>query len=77
MVGRGGTSRRPDGRIFLSIDAWHDAVFDQLADAMLADLPKPLYTVVDEADLDLTSNWERALSPYDPTRGRILVRYRT
>ncbi|WP_239094974.1 GNAT family N-acetyltransferase [Planotetraspora silvatica] len=60
VVGRGDTSRRPDGRIFLSIDAWHDAVFDQLADAMLPDLPKPLYTVVDEADLDLTSNWERA-----------------
>jgi ribosomal protein S18 acetylase RimI-like enzyme len=59
-VGRGYTSRRPDGRMFLSIDAWHDAAFDRLADAMLADLPKPLYTVVDEADLDLTSQWERA-----------------
>jgi hypothetical protein len=60
VVGRGDASRRPDGRIFLSIDAWHGAVFDQLVDAMLADLPKPLYTVVDEADLDLTSKWERA-----------------
>jgi ribosomal protein S18 acetylase RimI-like enzyme len=60
VVGRGDASRRPDGRIFLSIDAWHGAVFDQLADAMLADLPTPLYTVVDEADLDLTSSWERA-----------------
>ncbi|WP_285773131.1 hypothetical protein [Microtetraspora sp. NBRC 13810] len=59
-VGRGDTSHRPDGRIFLSIDAWHGAVFDQLADAMLTDLPKPLHTVVDEADLDLTSNWEQA-----------------
>ncbi|MFD0732455.1 GNAT family N-acetyltransferase [Planotetraspora mira] len=59
-VGRGDASRRPDGRMFLSIDSWHAAVFDQLADAMLADLPKPLYTVVDEADLDLTSDWERA-----------------
>ncbi|MBT2235643.1 GNAT family N-acetyltransferase [Nonomuraea sp. NEAU-A123] len=58
-VGRGYASRRPDGRTFLSIDAWHGAVFDQLADAMLADLPTPLYTVVDEADLDLTSHWER------------------
>ena len=27
---------------------------------MLADLPRPLYTVVDEADLDLTARWERA-----------------
>jgi len=60
VVGRGETSRRPDGRIFLSIDAWHGAVFDQLAGAMLADLPTPLYTVVDEADLDLTSGWQRA-----------------
>jgi ribosomal protein S18 acetylase RimI-like enzyme len=60
VVGRGDVSRRPDGRTFLSIDAWHGAVFDQLADAMLAGLPKPLYTVVDEADLDLTSHWERA-----------------
>ncbi|HEX3785534.1 MAG TPA: GNAT family N-acetyltransferase [Pseudonocardiaceae bacterium] len=60
VVGRGEVSRRPDGRIFLSIDSWQDAVFDQLADAMLTQLPKPLYTVVDEADLDLTSNWERA-----------------
>jgi GNAT superfamily N-acetyltransferase len=58
VVGRGDTSRRPDGRIFLSIDSWHGAVFDQLADAMLADLPRPLYTVVDEADLDLTSCWQ-------------------
>ncbi|MEU7862666.1 GNAT family N-acetyltransferase [Nonomuraea sp. NPDC049141] len=59
VVGRGDSSRRPDGRIFLSIDAWHCAAFDQLADAMLADLPKPLHTLVDEADLDLTSHWER------------------
>lgn len=60
VVGRGEASRRPDGRTFLSIDAWHGAVFDHLAEAMLPDLPKPLYTVVDEADLDLTSQWERA-----------------
>ncbi|MFL6122242.1 GNAT family N-acetyltransferase [Actinophytocola sp.] len=60
MVGRGEVFRRPDGRLFLSIDAWHDVVFDQLAEAMLTVLPRPLYTVVDEADLDLTSSWERA-----------------
>ncbi|GAA3223287.1 GNAT family N-acetyltransferase [Nonomuraea helvata] len=59
-VGRGDVSRRPDGRIFISIDAWHDTVFDRLAEAMLPDLPKPLHTVVDETDLDLMSNWERA-----------------
>ncbi|WP_328603172.1 GNAT family N-acetyltransferase [Amycolatopsis sp. NBC_00345] len=60
VVGRGEASPRPDGRIFLSIDAWHREVFDQLAEAMLPDLPRPLYTVVDEADADLTSQWERA-----------------
>ena len=60
VVGRGEASRRLDGRIFLSIDSWHGVVFDQLAAAMLADLPRPLYTVVDEADLDLTASWWRA-----------------
>ena len=60
VVGRGDTCRRNDGRTFVSIDAWHGAVFDRLADAMLADLPTPLYTVVDEADLDQTAGWERA-----------------
>lgn len=60
VVGRGEASPRPDGRLFLSIDSWHGTVFDRLADVMLADLPTPLYTVVDEADVDLTSSWERA-----------------
>ena len=60
VVGRGEVSHRPDGRLFLSIDAWLEVVFDRLADTMLADLPRPLYTVVDEADLDLLLQWERA-----------------
>jgi ribosomal protein S18 acetylase RimI-like enzyme len=60
VVGRGATSRRPDGRMFLSIDAWHDAAFDRLAEAMLAALPRPLHTMVDEAELDLTARWQRA-----------------
>ncbi|WP_433754430.1 GNAT family N-acetyltransferase [Nocardia sp. CA-135398] len=59
VVGRGDASRRPDGRIFLGIDYWHDAVFDQLAHVMSTDLPNPLYTVVDETDVGLTSCWER------------------
>ncbi|POX57655.1 GNAT family N-acetyltransferase [Streptomyces sp. Ru62] len=59
-VGRGDASRRPDGRLFISIDAWHSAVFDRIADAMLKDLPTPLYTVVAEADHDSRSAWERA-----------------
>ncbi|MEV6965993.1 GNAT family N-acetyltransferase [Hamadaea sp. NPDC051192] len=60
VVGRGEASPRPDGRLFLSIDAWHDAVFDQLAQAMLAGLPKPLFTIVDETDHDLRAQWDRA-----------------
>ncbi|MEU3354427.1 GNAT family N-acetyltransferase [Streptomyces sp. NPDC037389] len=60
VVGHGDASRRPDGRLFISVDAWHEAVFDRIADAMLADLPTPLHTVVDEADHDSRSAWERA-----------------
>lgn len=59
VVGRGEASPRPDGRLFVSVDSWEGAVFDQLANAMLANLPTPLYTVVDEADLDLTEHWHR------------------
>ncbi|QTZ90104.1 GNAT family N-acetyltransferase [Streptomyces auratus] len=61
VVGRGEAWRRHDGRLFVSIDAWHDVVFDQLAGAMLADadLPRPVYTMVDESDLGLKSHWER------------------
>ncbi|HEY3470846.1 MAG TPA: GNAT family N-acetyltransferase [Amycolatopsis sp.] len=60
VVGRGEASPRPDGRLFLSIDSWHGEVFDRLAQAMLPGLPKPLYTVVDEADAELTAQWLRA-----------------
>ncbi|MBE1501959.1 ribosomal protein S18 acetylase RimI-like enzyme [Amycolatopsis lexingtonensis] len=60
VVGRGEASPRPDGRLFLSIDTWHDAEFARLASAMLPALPRPLYTVVDEADEGLKSQWERA-----------------
>jgi GNAT superfamily N-acetyltransferase len=60
VVGRGNASRRPDGRLFLSVDAWQGVVFDRLAAAMLADLARPLYTVVDEADLELITQWEAA-----------------
>ncbi|MEV7099343.1 GNAT family N-acetyltransferase [Amycolatopsis sp. NPDC051045] len=58
VVGRGEASPRPDGRLFLSIDTWHDADFARLATAMLPALPRPLYTVVDEADVPLKSHWE-------------------
>jgi GNAT superfamily N-acetyltransferase len=60
VVGRGYAVHRPDGRLFAGIDAWHDTAFDQLASAMVASLPAPLYTVVDEADAELTDGWRRA-----------------
>ncbi|MFI2761973.1 GNAT family N-acetyltransferase [Streptomyces echinatus] len=60
VVGRGHAEHRPDGRLFVSIDAWHDAAFDRLAEVMPAQLPAPLYTVVDEADAELTAGWRRA-----------------
>lgn len=59
-VGRGYASRRLDGRTFLSIDTWQDAVFDRLAAVMLANQPEPVYTVVDETDRELTAGWQRA-----------------
>ncbi|NIK58875.1 GNAT family N-acetyltransferase [Kribbella shirazensis] len=59
VVGRGHASRRLDGRTFVSIDTWRDDVFDQLAASILADQAAPLYTVVDEADRDLTASWTR------------------
>ena len=60
VVGRGHAEHRPDGRLSVSIDAWHNAAFDLLAEAMVAELPAPLYTVVDEADVELTAGWRRA-----------------
>ncbi|MCX3059222.1 GNAT family N-acetyltransferase [Streptomyces beihaiensis] len=59
IVGEGDLSHRPDGRRFISIDVWQDTVFDQLAAAMLAELPEPLHTLVGEHDHALTSRWER------------------
>src|SRR3954468_9571838 len=59
-IGRADASRRPDGRIFLSIDAGHGTVFDRLAEAMLSELPRPLHTLVDGTDQDTTARWERA-----------------
>ncbi|WP_037361858.1 GNAT family N-acetyltransferase [Amycolatopsis orientalis] len=60
LAGRGEASTRPDGRVFLSLDAWHRSVFDQLAREMLATLPDPLHTVVDETDRELLDGWQRA-----------------
>lgn len=59
VVGRAHAARRPDGRMFVSIDAWHDAAFAQLAETVVTSLPSPLYTLVGEADLELTVAYER------------------
>jgi len=59
VVGRGHGVHRPDGRLFVSIDAWHSTAFDRLAEAMLAALPAPLYTLIDEADVELASGWRQ------------------
>ncbi|MYT74008.1 MULTISPECIES: GNAT family N-acetyltransferase [unclassified Streptomyces] len=75
VVGRGETWRRHDGRTFLSIDSWRDATFDALAAAMLAELPRPLYTMVDTADPALTSQWERA--GFTPARTEYVYRVPT
>ncbi|GAB7188339.1 hypothetical protein ATKI12_8170 [Kitasatospora sp. Ki12] len=59
VVGSGDTSRRPDGRLFVSVDAWQGPVFDRIARTMLTDLPEPLHTVTDEADQEATAAWQR------------------
>lgn len=60
VVGRGHASRRLDGRTFVSIDTWRGAVFELLAEVIVADRPETLYTVVDENDQELTAGWGRA-----------------
>lgn len=59
VVGRGHALYRPDGRVFLSVDSWHQDAFYRLAEVMLADLPAPLYTVVDDDDHDAVLRWQR------------------
>ncbi|MFG2874578.1 GNAT family N-acetyltransferase [Streptomyces sp. NPDC048337] len=59
IVGHGDVSRRPDGRLFVSIDVWQDAAFGRLGAAILADLPSPLHTLVGEADIDQKARWEQ------------------
>lgn len=60
VVGRGDAVLRPDDRLFVSIDAWHDPVFDRLAAAMLAELPGPLHTMADADDPATVAGWQRA-----------------
>lgn len=59
IVGRADVSPRPDGKLFVSVDAWHREVYDNLARVMLAALPRPLFTIVDEGDSDTRLGWQR------------------
>jgi ribosomal protein S18 acetylase RimI-like enzyme/catechol 2,3-dioxygenase-like lactoylglutathione lyase family enzyme len=43
---------RPDGRWFVSIDAWNDDEHDTFLAAVLSDLPFDLYTIVGDTDSD-------------------------
>ncbi|RKT20220.1 acetyltransferase (GNAT) family protein [Streptomyces sp. 1114.5] len=73
VVGHGDAAHRPDGRLFVSIDAWHDAVFDRIAATMTADLPAPLHAVTDEADHETTAAWQRAgFTPVRRERGHLV-----
>ncbi|GAA1170334.1 ribosomal protein S18 acetylase RimI-like enzyme [Kitasatospora gansuensis] len=60
VVGRADAWQRPDGRTFVSTDAWDGAVLDRLTAAAATGLPTPLYTLVDENDPDLLASWQRA-----------------
>ncbi|MEP7177837.1 MAG: GNAT family N-acetyltransferase [Pseudonocardiales bacterium] len=50
---------RPDGRWFVSIDAWDDAAWAPLAAVMIKDLDCDLHTVVDESDGATLASWRR------------------
>ncbi|MBO1336558.1 GNAT family N-acetyltransferase [Streptomyces sp. VRA16 Mangrove soil] len=60
VTGHGDVARRPDGRTFVSVDAWSAAAFERLVRAVPAALPKPLYAVVDEDDTEQLTRWQRA-----------------
>jgi GNAT superfamily N-acetyltransferase len=57
VVGRGHALHRADGRAFISIDTWADDVFVALAEAIIKDLPAPVYTVVAEDDREHLGRW--------------------
>ncbi|MER5863172.1 GNAT family N-acetyltransferase [Kitasatospora sp. NPDC002040] len=73
VVGYGEAWSRPDGRTFLGIESWHGDAFDQLLQAMPPALPRPLYTVVDAADPELTAGWQRAGFTAERTEHHYLV----
>ena len=50
---------RPDGRWFVSIDAWDDSAWAPLMAVMIKDLGCDLHTIVDESDEATLSSWRR------------------
>jgi ribosomal protein S18 acetylase RimI-like enzyme len=60
VIGRGESWLRLDGRRFISVDSWDDAAYDPLLGAMLAQLPRPIFTIVDEAEAGTAAHWQRA-----------------
>jgi ribosomal protein S18 acetylase RimI-like enzyme len=57
VAGRGYALHRPDGRVFISVDTWRDDVFGLLVAAVVHDLRRDLYTIVDEADAGELERW--------------------
>jgi ribosomal protein S18 acetylase RimI-like enzyme len=50
---------RPDGRWFVSIDAWDDAAWAPLMTVLVKDLACHLHTVVDASDAATLASWRR------------------
>jgi GNAT superfamily N-acetyltransferase len=60
VVGRGHALHRADSKVFLAVDSWRDDIFAVLAEAMIADLEQPVYTVVAADDREHLGRWARA-----------------
>jgi ribosomal protein S18 acetylase RimI-like enzyme len=60
VVGRAHLLRRPDGRAFAAADAWREEVTAALFDAVIADVPGPLFSTADENDADQLALLARA-----------------
>jgi GNAT superfamily N-acetyltransferase len=60
VVGRGYALHRSDRRVFVSVDTWRDDVFATLAEVMVGDLARPVYTLVAEDDVEHLGRWSAA-----------------
>jgi RimJ/RimL family protein N-acetyltransferase len=57
VAGRAYGLHRPDRRVFVSVDSWREDAFHALVDAVIGDLRRDLYTMVDEADAAELARW--------------------